>query len=82
MKTWSGQCANYAAAVAIKARSCVCRTDRHFVLSIILAKRIEINNRSDFIPLNLNKFDYKQFKNLFSVLIGTTHCHICSSVKR
>lgn len=37
----------------------------------LLAKRIEINNRSDFTPLNLNRFDYKQFKNLFSVLIGT-----------
>ena len=48
----------------------------------VLAKQIEINNTGDFIPLNLNEFDYKQFKNLFAVLIGTTYCHICFSIKR
>lgn len=37
----------------------------------VLAKRIEINTRSDFIPLNLNRFDYKQFKTLFSVSVGS-----------
>lgn len=48
----------------------------------VLAKRIEINTRSDFITLNLNRFDYKQFKNLFSVSIGSAQCHICFSSKR
>lgn len=57
-------------AASVKARSRVHRRGRHFSaselasLNVILAKRIEINDRSDFIPLKLNKFDYKQFKNL------------------
>lgn len=68
----------------------LCAQDRHALhsaselasLGVTLAKQAEINNRSDFIPLNLSKFDYKQFKNLFSVLISATYCHTCPSVER
>lgn len=38
------------------------------LLDAALVKQIEINSTSDFIPLNLTKFDYKQFKDLCTVI--------------